>query len=121
MLQDRDSPRSLKIGNPQALGISTLHCTLQRLEAETLEDPPAEWIRTYAPAAEPLALGGMIGSAPATTATSVQGGRSSMHGNGPLRCSVSSARSRTRTAASSESIRGEAAHVLLMAVRAATS
>lgn len=121
MLQDRGSPRSLQIGNPQALDISTLHCTLQRLEAETLEDLPAEWIRSHAPDAEPLALGGMIGSAPATTSTSVQGGHSSIHGNGPVRCSVSSARSRTRIAASSESIRSEAAHVLLMAVRAATS
>ena len=56
--QDRGSPRSLQIGNPQALGISTLHCTLKRLEAETLEDLPATWIRTHAPDAEPLALGG---------------------------------------------------------------
>ena len=85
LLQDRGSPRSLKIGNPQALGISTLHCTLKRLEAKTLEDSPATWIRAHAPGTEPLAFGGMIGSAAATTSTSVQGGRGSMHGNGQVR------------------------------------
>ena len=56
VLQDLGIPRRRQTGRYHAPGIRTLHYALKDIEAATLEDLPAEWTRTQAPAGEPLAL-----------------------------------------------------------------